>query len=614
MADAQTKFGPDDAAVRSLGSAAFGRNLFKLLPEDDHDRQPLIDAAGRYIFVADVRLDNRVDIARLLGREVRALDSSCDADLLFSAWIAWSDSGLGQLRGDYAFAVWDQLERALTLVRGPLSSRPIFFHEGGSFIAFASTPTTLAALPAMPWALNFDRAAAFIMRATGDPGSSFFQELAEVEPGSVVSWQGGQKRDSHFWRLEPGSLDRRNEAEAAESFRELLQHAVAVRLRRHHGSVAAQLSSGRDSSAVTATAALLLAQENERLCALTGAPSSRFTGASPAGYFPDESALAAKTAGLYPNVDHRVCRPEDASFKGVDEMHRLGAAPLGHITNQPWLDRIGRQAGRAGSTVLLTGEGGNFTISAGGNAFFGQYLRENGLGAAWRLARNLHREELATWRALLSIGAGPHVPARLYDLALWIRRGAENAAAPLRLLRQPYREVARARLEAEFPDSRPPRDYQSFRRHMLLRRNVTNKTQLAAWGLDQRDPTIDRDLVEFCFSLPSEMLISGSSQRPLFELAMQSRLPPEVIRQESRGYQGADWYLLFTRDAVRQEFARHSGHELVRELLDVDYLDSLIDRWPTSGWERWPVFTLYRNHVLAAVSLANFISAHFPNA
>ena len=39
MADAQTKFGPDDTAVRSLGSAAFGRNLFKLLPEDDHGSQ-----------------------------------------------------------------------------------------------------------------------------------------------------------------------------------------------------------------------------------------------------------------------------------------------------------------------------------------------------------------------------------------------------------------------------------------------------------------------------------------------------------------------------------------------------------------------------------------------
>ena len=57
MLAAQTAFGPHDQAIRSVDRLAFGRNLFRFLPEDAFDSQPLRGGGGRFMLTADVRID-----------------------------------------------------------------------------------------------------------------------------------------------------------------------------------------------------------------------------------------------------------------------------------------------------------------------------------------------------------------------------------------------------------------------------------------------------------------------------------------------------------------------------------------------------------------------------
>ena len=67
MLAVQQVYGPHDGRQWSDGAIAMGRRLHRLLPEDIHDRQPLRSADGRLTLVADVRLDNREEIASDLG-------------------------------------------------------------------------------------------------------------------------------------------------------------------------------------------------------------------------------------------------------------------------------------------------------------------------------------------------------------------------------------------------------------------------------------------------------------------------------------------------------------------------------------------------------------------
>jgi asparagine synthase (glutamine-hydrolysing) len=69
-----------------------------------------------------------------------------------------------------------------------------------------------------------------------------------------------------------------------------------------------------------------------------------------------------------------------------------------------------------------------------------------------------------------------------------------------------------------------------------------NKGMLAGWGLDWRDPTADRRLVEYCLSVPMEQYLGAGERRWLGRRALSDRLPAAVLDAKDRGYQAVDWH------------------------------------------------------------------------
>src|SRR5438132_1087961 len=102
MLAAQRAFGPDASAAATVGNLCLGRTLFRLVPEDAFDRQPLVSTDRRSALVADVRLDNRAEIASALG--IAAPDSRelADAELLHRALQHWDAAAIPRLLGDFA--------------------------------------------------------------------------------------------------------------------------------------------------------------------------------------------------------------------------------------------------------------------------------------------------------------------------------------------------------------------------------------------------------------------------------------------------------------------------------------------------------------------------------
>jgi len=612
MVAALSRFGPHDQAVLSFERAAFGRNLFNTLPEDAFDRQPLKGCGGRILLVADVRLDNRDELFDQLGIALVERRGLSDAGLMLAAWEEWSEGALDRLLGDFVFAVWDSGKQQLTLVRSALSMKPLFYHVGRDFIAFASLPAGLHALKSIPKLLNLGGAAFFMARAQPGGAQTIFDGIGRVEQGHMVRFNGQEAHQSRFWQIDREPSKPRNPNDYVDAFREHLDRAVNAQLRRCGGGVAAHLSGGRDSNAVAATAARLLAPTGERVRAYTSAPRAGYAGPTIAHTMADESPAAAATARMHSNIDHIICRPNGPlDFAELDEVHRLNPNPVSHLSNFSWWNGISQAASESGAAILLTGQVGNLAFSAGGEGHLPDLLRQRGLVHWWRAAPGLAKMSSTGWRSILSRSFGPMLPRPLY--ALILRASGREVASSFHVpfLRSPYRETAETELAAELHEFRPPRDYFEFRRQMLFGQDNASKMSLVRFGIDKRDPTADRRLIEYCFSLPIEALLSGEQARPLFEDAMADRIAPEVLSSRLRGYQAADWHETITKSAVSNRFKRYKGHPLVRELLDVDHIQSVIDAWPTSGWGDRKIMSLYRNDVLGAVSLADFIAVHF---
>ena len=97
MLKAQELYGPHSGAHWSDGEVALGRRLMRVLPEDAYDRQPLLGGGGRYVLVADVRLDNRDELTEALRIPAAQAATLCDAAILLAAIERWDETCLERI-------------------------------------------------------------------------------------------------------------------------------------------------------------------------------------------------------------------------------------------------------------------------------------------------------------------------------------------------------------------------------------------------------------------------------------------------------------------------------------------------------------------------------------
>ena len=606
MIEAQLEYGPHGHGVVDAGDIAMGRALYRLLPGEE--AEPWAEERGHLLLAADVRIDNREALLDALRLD-RASPGG-DAWLLHAGWSRWGEGLLERLNGDFAFAVWESDRRRLTLVRDPSGQRPLHYVAGPRFAAFATMPSGLLALPGIVARADETRLACFLADTPAEPDRSFFEGLRRVEPGGLVRIEGGSVTPARWWSPPLGTLRLPRLEDYAEALGHELDRAVSARLRRASGGVAAHLSGGWDSSAVAASAALALAARGGRLTAFTAAPREGFDGPVPEGYVADESALAAATAALHPNVDHVVLRPGGGDpFALAARMSALAQQPTGHVCNNLWWTSVAGAAAGRGASVLLTGEMGNHTISAGSAATLADWLRVRP-GGWYGEARALVASGELAWRSVLASSFGPFLPAWVSDTLRRLAGRGTQASDDAPYLAPERKDAIAERRRSLGWDGRGARDTRLRRLELIRLSDPGNfrKAALAGWGIDERDPTADRRLIEFCLSLPPEALLAGGVRRPALRRALEGRVAGAVLDSRLRGYQTADWYERIGPDEVSRA-AGSAAESADPALFAAAAMTRDAARWPTSGWERREVIFRYRMQLLRAVSAARFAAA-----
>jgi len=604
-------FGRDDQTIQSLGQASFARALFRVVPEDRFDRQPEI-VSGRYLSVSDSRIDNRDEVADWLGLPASRAASLSDAGMFAIAWAHSGVAAFERVLGDVAFAAWDDERRTLTLARSAMSLKPLFYCSGPEGVGFASMPHALLSLPWLHKKLDFAEAAAAIAGFPSVDNATMFERVRMVRHGSAVELKDSVERALRLWEPpEPrtGSTLLAN----AEALRAELDRSVKAQLRRVDGPAACQLSSGRDSTAVAAAASGILAEGGESLIALTGAPSLGEV-LIPSNRLVDESELAAEMAILHPNLLHSICRSRPRPIaRELREATRVHWRPISHLTAHHWTSEIDEEAKSRGAKILLIGSAGNFSLSPSGPQYLVDVLKEGGAASWLRHAFIAGDGSLSKWRSILSLSLGPFLPEAAFKTLLNAAGRARENSFDLPILRQPYRRIGESRLREIYGDARPPRSRRDFHRLLLLQREPADQMSLALSGLDVRDPTADRRLVELGLSIPAEQFVSpvGASS-PVYEAAFGRRIPPKILDNRNRGLQGADWSRLFRRAELGETFAKLALNPLVSELVDLGYVERVLAGWPSDYRAASAVIGDDQGQVLAALAVADFIDLHFP--
>jgi asparagine synthase (glutamine-hydrolysing) len=571
-------FGGKTSSISELPDAGFGVSPHVTLPEDELDRQPLV-REDRWLLAADVRLDNREEICRTLGLDRRPVP---DSEILFQALVCLGDRALDRIVGDFAFALFDAERKTLLLGRDATGQRPLYYATGNGFAAFASMPNALVGARGIGDELNFEAFSRALSDMPLEADSSYFSNIRKVRPGHFITIGEGGLRDRDYWHPRHAPGDRILRPDYIDAYRSLLDEVVQPRLRRKDGPVAAQLSSGLDSSAVASAAATLIGSAN--VLALTSAPAGAVQTASPRGRFGDESELAAQIAS-HLGIRHIVARDEGSAIAHLRAHAGLYQEPYRNNINAGWISRLAAVAREEGCEVMLTGDVGNLTLNCGNLANLGDFL-EAGARVRWlREARLAMRGGRARWTGVLMNSFGHRLPPWAVKKLEHAFRGVDPRASSTFLRRAAVDKFIRsapalrheARTSNSYADRLAVLRSYDFGNH--------NKGILAETGIDLRHPLLDRRAVEFGLLVPPDQLFQNGRSRALARRALAGRLPDKILTMTDRGYQAADWQKRATRTellAMVEEIESSSG---AKQLIDTQRLKSTVERWDMANFD-----------------------------
>jgi asparagine synthase (glutamine-hydrolysing) len=615
MLKAQQIYGPEAPAMASDGAIAVGQRLYALDPRPRSRRpEPVAAGAGGTTFlVADASLHNREELGDSLGIGAGELASLTDPMLMLRAIERWEDEAVDRLDGNFAFAFWDSRRGRLLLARDFLGERPLHYSQGRGFFAFASMPKGLHALPAIPRGPDREAMAGFLALLPEDGSETYFEGVSKVRAGEIIEVSRAGLKPRLWWRPSLEPLRLKSTDDYAEALRAHFDRAVAVRIEGAGPRVAAHLSGGLDSSTVAATAARLMAPNGGRVTAFTAVPREGYDTSEITDSFADESVHAAAVAAMYPNMDHLLVRNGGSPFADLDRLFFIYERPTLNLCNGVWAHRIMDMARQQGNRVLLTGSRGNMSFSYDGMPLLTQLL------SSGRLLR-LARESLALVRNGTRIGTvaaqtlGPFVPVPLW-LAIARLRGSGRKLADYSAISpeaaQAFRVAERGAERGLDPSYRPRRDPLETRLWVMRRTDHGNynKGFLAGWGIDVRDPTADRRLIEFCLAVPTDQYLRHGTRRALARTAFADRLPGKVINETLKGYQAADWHegLAAARGELGEELGRIEACSEAAEALDHAAMRGLVENMPSGGWHKGNTTQKYRLGLLRGVSAGHFL-------
>lgn len=247
--------GPDGTGewYESSRRVGFGHRRLAIIDLSDAGAQPMVSLDGQHVITFNGEIYNYPELRRQLIAEGCTFRGHSDTEVLLNLYARRGLSMVRDLRGMFAFAIWDARADRLVLARDPLGIKPLYYADDGWTFRFASQVKALQAGGAIPDTPDPAGWTGFYLWGSVPEPYTTLAAVRSVPAGStmVVDRIGAHRPERYFSVARTYRDAERAPAEGAspEVLRTALQDSV-----RHHliadVPVGIFLSAGLDSSSL----------------------------------------------------------------------------------------------------------------------------------------------------------------------------------------------------------------------------------------------------------------------------------------------------------------------------------------------------------------------------
>lgn len=501
---------------------ALGHQKKSVLPEDRDEIFPVYDKEKKLVITSDARIDNRAELFDVLEIAQNERKNVSDARLILLCWEKWKRDCPAHLIGDYAFALWDEKDQTLFCARDHIGTKPFYYSLTSEHFIFASDLKALLSFPEVSDTLDED----FVLASLENKNfylrdRTYFKDIRRLLPGSSLEIRKDAEHLRRFWFPENVKKIRfAKDEEYTEAAREIYFRAVNDRLRTEE-KIGVHLSGGLDSSSIAVVA---LRERRERNLPI---PEFFCWNAKP-----ENSELELEDAKIKILCERENLAPNFYPADFRDILSILKKDPTREpVTNTLYLENtIQKAAAESGVRLILSGWGGDETLSFNGRGYYGNLIFSGRFLKLFREGEHIASlPKFIIREIILSFFRDRQQGIKKLDdrslkaevsLNSFLRPDLKNKS---KLRAMPYRETSiRTTMLC------------LWNKGFLMERMESWAAHASALNIEYAYPMLDRRLMEFVIALPPKQFVRGKWRRWIMRQTVNEILPEEVCWDSSK--------------------------------------------------------------------------------
>ena len=535
--------GPDAGSEYLDSHVGLSHRRLAIIDLSEAGIQPMHSHDERLVIAFNGEIYNFLELREELAAKGYPFQSHTDTEVILALYHYEGVDLLNKINGMFAFALWDKEEKSLFIARDRIGKKPLYYCQHQGEIVFASELKALHRVKDIPKDIRTDAVYDFFAYQYIPDPKTIYQNIYKLEPGHYLKFSEKGLEKKQYWDISFANTSSAEEKELKAKVQDLAKGCTKQRM-ISDVPLGAFLSGGVDSSGVVALMAQI-AKENKAkpitTCSI-GFDEKKF----------DETEFAALVAKQYATNHHELTVHENVE-DNLEHIVSFFDEPFADPSLVPTY--FVSQLAREKVTVAIAGDGGD-EVFAG----YEKYSIDH--------VENKLREKIPNWirKYLLSYAAKAagtvnvklcqRASSLLYSLSLDADMGfyVTNAFIKDSTWNSLVKDSVRKKLDGYHP-SKITTDFYNLcdgKDHLSKILYTDMKTFLPgdilvkvdrmsmANSLEVRAPILDYKLMEFAYTLPSELKFNTRKNKPekkyLLKEAFKDYLPDDILYRKKMGF------------------------------------------------------------------------------
>ncbi len=529
--------GPDagDIWASEDASVVLGHRRLSIVDLSENGSQPMHSASGRYVCVFNGEIYNYKTIKdKLLAeKKVTAFKSTSDTEVLLEAFEAYGvRETIAMCKGMFAIALLDKKTGKLTLIRDRIGEKPLYYGFVNDSFVFASDLGSIAALEEFHNEIDTKVLQIYFIHGYIPAPYSIYQNIYKLDAGCMLEIDVPYKEPkvSTYWSVREVAKYgeehpfKGSREEAADELERLLKASIKDQMVADV-PVGAFLSAGIDSSTIVA---LMQAQSSQKVRSFTiGMNDPKYN-----------EATYAKEIAKHLGTEHTELYITEEDAKAViPKLSYMFAEPFADSSQIPTY--LVSKMTREHVTVSLSGD-------AGDELFCG-YVTYSSIDRIWgKMKRYPYGMRKLCSELILGLPIGKEnqilqtkanllrakSPEHLYELSNMQEVGNLDICLEKEVYSYKHNEKPYGYLK-DAQNSIMLMDMEMYHPDDILVK--VDRTAMAV-SLETRVPMLDKDVVEFAWTIPMEYKKKGDEGKLVLKDVLYRYVPKEMMDRPKKGF------------------------------------------------------------------------------